>query len=219
MAVKPLCARVFVRCDAGVHNLWMVLDVDYQAVVQAIKDKTGENQAELAARFGVSQPTVSRWLGGTPPELHHATVIDRVARDLRLGKRKSGANMTTVPIVGYVGARGTISFDEGQGPFGDADMPPKDGNSSLVAVTVRGDSMSGTLEDGWTVYYDNRKDPPDESLHAKLCIVGLVDGRVLIKKLYPGRKRDHYDLHSVNAPALLDQHVTWAARITWIATA
>jgi phage repressor protein C with HTH and peptisase S24 domain len=199
--------------DAGVHNLWMASDIDYQAVVRAIKSKTEESQAELAARFGVSQPTVSRWLTGTPPELHHAVVIDKVARDLRLGKRKNGPNMTSVPIVGYVGAGGTISFDEGQGPFGDADMPPKDGSSSLVAVTVRGDSMSGTLEDGWTVYYDNRKDPPDESLHAKLCIVGLA----LIKKLYPGRKQEHYDLHSVNAPALLDQHVTWAARITWIA--
>jgi transcriptional regulator with XRE-family HTH domain len=187
--------------------------VDYRAIVEAIKLKTGENQAELADRFGVSQPTVSRWLAGNPPELHHAEIIDRVARALRVSKRTSGV----VPLVGYVGAGGTISFNEGQGPFGEADMPPKDGSSTLVAVTVRGDSMSGTLEDGWTVYYDNRRDPPDESLHAKLCIVGLTDGRVLIKKLYPGRKRDHYDLHSVNAPPLLDQPVEWAAKITWIA--
>lgn len=190
---------------------------DYRTIVEAVRAKTKESQAELATRFGVSQPTVSRWLNGTPPELHHAVVIDRVARSLRLGTRKHGENVTTVPIVGYVGAGGTISFEEGQGPFGEADMPPKDGNGSLVAVVVQGDSMSGTLEDGWTVYYDNRRDPPDEALHAKLCIVGLRDGRVLIKKLYPGRKLDHYDLHSVNAPALLDQHVDWAARITWIA--
>lgn len=195
----------------------MAAEIDFKSLVLAIKAKTGENQGELAARFGVSQPTVSRWLSGNPPELHHAAVINKVARDLRLGNRKSGANVTSVPIVGYVGAGGTIAFDEGQGPFGEADMPPKGWVPSLVAVTVRGDSMSGALEDGWTVYYDNRRDPPDESLHAKLCIVGLRDGRVLIKKLYPGRKRDHYDLHSVNAPVLLDQLVEWAARITWIA--
>jgi phage repressor protein C with HTH and peptisase S24 domain len=87
---------------------------------------------------------------------------------------------------------------------------------SLVAVLVRGDSMSGTLDDGWTVYYQDRRDQPDETLHAKLCIVGLTDGRVLVKKLYPGRKRGHYDLHSTNAPALMDQPVDWAAKITWI---
>lgn len=195
----------------------MAADIDYPSLVRQIQKKTGENQTELASRFGVTQPTVSRWVNGTPPELHHADIINKVARDLRIGKHKNSASGTSVPIVGYVGAGGTISFEEGQGPFGEADMPPKDGAPSLVAVTVRGDSMSGALEDGWTVYYDNRKEPPDESLHAKLCIVGLTDGRVLIKKLYPGRKRDHYDLHSVNAPALLDQHVAWAARITWIA--
>lgn len=77
--------------------------------------------------------------------------------------------------------------------------------------------MSGLLEDGWVVYYDNRRDPPDESHYNKLCIVGLVDGRVLVKKLYPGRKPGHFDLHSVNAPPLLDQPVEWAAKVTWIA--
>lgn len=203
--------------NAAVHNLSMAAEIDYRALVRAIQDKTGEKQAELARRFDVSQPTVSRWLAGNPPELHHATVIDRVARDLRIGNRKAGVTMTAVPIVGYVGAGGSIAFEEGQGPFGEADMPPKGATASMVAVTVRGDSMSGMLEDGWTVYYDNRRDPPDESLHAKLCIVGIDDGRVLIKKLYPGRKREHYDLHSTNSPPLLDQRVTWAARIAWIA--
>jgi phage repressor protein C with HTH and peptisase S24 domain len=190
---------------------------DYGSLVRAIKQKSGvKTQGELADLLEVSQPTVSRWLSGTPPELHHAERIDQVARRLRLVNHKQTLKMTTVPVVGYVGAGGTVDFREGQGPFGEADMPPKDGGPTLVAVVVHGDSMSGTLEDGWTVYYDNRREPPDEGLHAKLCIVGLTDGRVLIKKLYPGRKRGHYDLHSVNAPPLLDQPVDWAARITWI---
>lgn len=195
----------------------MATITDYQAIVRAVQKKTSESQAKLAERFGVSQPTISRWLNGTPPELHHADIIDNVARSLRIANRKYGVTVSTVPIVGYVGAGGDISFESGQGPFGEADMPPKDGSPSLVAVRVQGDSMSGTLEDGWIVYYDNRRDPPDETLHAKLCIVGVADGRVLIKKLYPGRKRGHYDLHSVSAPVLLDQPVIWAAKITWIA--
>lgn len=197
--------------------MWMAAKTDYKAVVQAIKAKTEKTQAELSDMFGVSQASVSRWLAGKPPELHHAVAIERIARNLRLANRKLGVNMTTVPIVGYAGLGGTITFDDGQGPFGEADMPPKEGVPGLVAVTVRGDSMSGTLEDGWTVYYDNRREPPDESLYARLCIVGLRDGRVLIKTLYPGRKRAHYDLHSVNAPVLLDQPVDWAAKIAWIA--
>jgi phage repressor protein C with HTH and peptisase S24 domain len=203
-------------CNAGVHNLHMPKAVDYRALTRAILDKTEETQAELAVRLGVSQASVSRWATGKPPELHHAVLIESEAHRLRLSNRKNAGNMTSVPIVGYVGAGGEIQYDN-QGPYGDAELPPKEAPPSLVAVIVRGDSMSGMLEDGWSVYYDNRRDPPDETLHAKLCIVGLRDGRVLIKKLYPGRKAGHYDLHSVNAPALLDQPVEWAARITWIA--
>jgi phage repressor protein C with HTH and peptisase S24 domain len=202
--------------NAAVHNNAMSIEIDYRPIVRAIQEKTRETQTELAKRFGVSQPTVSRWLKGEAPELKNVPAIERVAKDLRVLHRKNTPNVTTVPIVGYVGAGGSISFSEGQGPFGDAEMPPKSA-PSLVAVTVRGDSMSGMLEDGWTVYYDNRREPPDESHYGKLCIVGLADGRVLVKKLYPGRKPGHFDLHSTVSPALLDQAIDWAARISWIA--
>jgi hypothetical protein len=41
----------------------------------------------------------------------------------------------------------------------------------------------------------------------------------LIKRLYPGRIAGHYDLHSLNAPVLMDEAVQWAARVSWIAPA
>lgn len=195
----------------------MAKATDYRAMTRAILEKTGENQQQFAERVGVSQASVSRWASGKPPELHHAELLTSEARRLRIAHPKLGSGQVSVPVIGYVGAGGTIDFTSGQGPFGEAEMPPKGAVPSLVAVLVKGDSMSGVLEDGWTVYYDNRKEPPDENMHGKLCIVGLKDGPTLIKKLYPGRKPFHFDLHSVNAPALLDQHVEWAARITWIA--
>lgn len=215
--VNSLCTHELDYRNAGVHNLWMAENQDYRRLVKAIRAKTGENQTQMAERLKVSQASVSRWEAGKELELGHAQMLDKEARRLKIVNPKSVGNVTSVEIVGYVGAGGTLSFDDSQGPYGDADMPPKGGSPSLVAVIVKGDSMSGTLEDGWTVYYDNRRDPPDEPLHGKLCIVGLRDGRTLIKKLYPGRKRGHYDLHSVNAPPELDQPVDWAARITWIA--
>lgn len=192
------------------------MHMDFQAKVRAIKEKTGENQAELAKRLHVSQASVSRWLSGKPPEHDHAELVDREARRLRIVNAKDARNMTVAQIVGYVGAGGSIEFQQGQGPFGEAEMPPRHGDSPIVAVQVRGDSMSGMLEDGWTVYYEDRREPPDESHHGKLCVVGLRDGRALVKTVYPGRKARHYDLHSTNAPALLDQPVEWAARIVWI---
>lgn len=191
--------------------------MDYQRVVRQIRDKTGENQAKLADRFGVSQASVSRWLAGKPVEADNRASIEKEARKLGLVNPKSGLHVTSVPIVGFVGAGGSILFEEGQGPHGEAELPPRGASADMVAVVVRGDSMSGTLEDGWTVYYDNRRDPPEEDLIGKLCVVGMADGRVLIKTLYHGRKAKHFHLHSSNAPPLQDQAVSWAAKVVWIA--
>jgi phage repressor protein C with HTH and peptisase S24 domain len=190
---------------------------NYSRIVRQVQQKTRKNQAELARLFRVSQPTISRWLSGSDPELHHSNTIEDVARGLGILNSGSNIEQSTVPIVGYVGAGGTIAFSDGQGPFGEAEMPPVEGVAELVAVTVRGDSMSGMLEDGWTLYYDRRRVPPDESFFNRLCVVGLDDGRILVKKLYPGRKPRHFDLHSTNAPPLLDQAVEWAAKVAWIA--
>lgn len=203
---------------AAVHNHPMNPEPRYTRLVRQIKDLTGDNQKQLAERLRVSQPTISRWLKGAPPELHHSDIIESTARQLGLLNSKSKpSHRGTVPIVGYVGAGGTIAFSDGQGPFGEAEMPPMaNGAHDLVAVTVKGDSMSGMLEDGWVVFYDNQREQPDETFWKRLCIVGLADGRILVKKLYPGRKPGHYDLHSTNAPPLLDQPVEWAAKITWI---
>lgn len=185
-------------------------------ILLKIQQATGENQTQLADRFGVTQPTVSRWFGGAEPE---GPLRDRIlaqARGLGVVHNRSGGNNLTVPVVGFVGAGGQIAYEEGQGPFGEANMPPRGAGPSTVAVVVRGDSMSGQLEDGWTVYYDNRQDPPTESLMGKLCVVGMADGRVLIKKLYKGRGEGLYDLLSTNSRPLHDQRVAWAAKVTWI---
>ncbi|MCW5717716.1 MAG: XRE family transcriptional regulator [Bauldia sp.] len=122
-----------------------------------------------------------------------------------------------VPIVGLAGAgpQGTVAFAESDGELGDAPAAPN-ASHRTVAVEVRGDSMHGTAEDGWLIYYDDRRDPPDESLLAQLCVVGLADGRVLVKWLHAGSAPGLYDLESAAAPALRDVAVEWAARVTAI---
>lgn len=174
------------------------------------------DQTSLAKCLKVSQGTISRWISGSEPTWDHRNLI------IALGQKKGiiplGQSIApeTVPIVGYAGAGGTLIFDEGQGPFGEAPMPPFGAAANTVAVIVRGDSMAGILDDGWLVYYEDRRDPPTDALLRKLCVVSLTDGRVLIKRLIRGREPGHYDLYSTNGPVLLDQPVEWAARVTWI---
>lgn len=122
-----------------------------------------------------------------------------------------------VPIVGLAGAGpdGSILYSDGDGELGEAPMPPG-GSERTVAVEVRGESMRGIAEDGWLVYYDDRRDPPTTDLIGELCVVGLSDGRVLVKKLFQGRRKRHFDLESVAAPMLRDVRVDWAAMVTAI---
>lgn len=125
------------------------------------------------------------------------------------------AGPETVPLVGFVGAGAELSvYGDGQGPFGDA--PAIEGaNSKTVAVEIRGGSL-GSLFDRWLCYYDDRRDPPTYDMVGKLCIVGLEDGRVLVKQLQRGRERGFFDLWSNNEPPIQDVAVAWAAIVVAI---
>jgi phage repressor protein C with HTH and peptisase S24 domain len=181
-------------------------------------DRKGLNQAQLAKRLRVSQPTISRWRNGSEPKTVHRDKLLQLARDKGILPQGEFIARGGVPVVGYVGAGGTLDFSEGQGPFGEARVPPKGARRQTVAVRVRGNSMAPMLEDGWTVYYEDRKEQPTDDMFGKTCIVGLTDGPVLVKKLYRGNGAGRYVLASLQASEapILDADVAWAARITFI---
>ena len=176
----------------------------------------GRSQTELARELGVTQPTISRWLDGAEPKVNQLDRIIRYAQDKGVVNEAELDRELMVPVVGFAGAGGEIDYSKGQGPFGEASMPPR-GSKATVAVIVRGDSMAGQFDDGCTVYYDDRQEPPTPSLYGKPCVVGLSDGRILIRRIYPGRKPGCYDLQPTNGPMMLDQPVQWAAKITFMA--
>ncbi len=121
---------------------------------------------------------------------------------------------TKVRVVGFVGAGAqTHLYAEGQGPFDWAPAPP-DAKPNTVAVRVRGTSMAGLIDDGSLLYYDMRSDPPTIDMNGSLCIIGLSDGRVVVKKLYKGGKRGRWNLISTNDAPMMDQAVEWAAKVT-----
>src|SRR3954463_7156139 len=119
-----------------------------------------------------------------------------------------------VPVVGDVGAGAeTRLYREGQGPF-DWVPAPRDARPGTVAVRVRGTSMAGLIDDGALLFYDDRRDPPTADMAGALAVIGLADGRVVVKKLYKGAKRGRWNLISTNDSPLLDQTIEWAAKVT-----
>lgn len=86
------------------------------------------------------------------------------------------------------------------------------GNEKTVAVEIRGDSL-GSIFNTWLVYYDDRHDPPRAELLRKLCVVGLADGRVLVKKLMKGSAPGLFNLESQTQSTIEDAVVEWAAPV------
>lgn len=198
------------------HTGGMRIRMDIPRLVEAILRLPGWTQARLAKAAGVGQPAVSRWRKGSKPEVENRDRLLELGAELGIIPVANPKGVRSIPIVGHVGAGGEVLFAEGQGPFGEAQMPHGDVSDRLVAVVVRGDSMSPQLEDGWLVYYEDRHEPPTLDLINKLCVCGLTDGRVLVKKLMTNRAGG-FILYSHNAAPIADEMIEWAAPVTWIA--
>lgn len=118
----------------------------------------------------------------------------------------------TVPLVGYVGAGAEAHFystaDEG---LGEVDAP--EGSTDLTrAAEVRGTSL-GPLFDSWLVFYDEVHTPVTSSQIGRLCVVGLANGKVLVKKIRRSGTDGVYHLESNNEETMFDQKIEWAALV------
>ncbi len=116
-----------------------------------------------------------------------------------------------VPVVGHVAAGAEMYFESGQGPFGEVERPPGT-EGTAVAVEVRGDSL-GPFS-GWYAYFDDRRESPSREVIGQLCVVGLADGRILIKRLAARPKARHLHLWGAGGEPLQDQRLEWAAPVT-----
>jgi hypothetical protein len=89
---------------------------------------------------------------------------------------------------------------------------PEGATSDTVAVEIRGESL-GELFDRWLVYYDDVRRPLTTDMIGQLCVVGLVDGRILVKKVRRGQLDGRFNLLSNTEPPIYDAEVEWAAKV------
>ena len=190
--------------------------------LKVARERRGFTSAAEAARaLGVPYGTYSGHESGLRgvkrPDLERYADFFRVSLAWLATGAGDDRALPGVPIVGIAGASadGAISYEFESGELGEAPMPPG-GNARTVSVEVRGDSLRGVAEDGWLVYYDDRREPLTDDLLGELCVVGLEDGRTLVKPPYRGRAPGLFDLESTNAPTVRDIGVQWAALVTAI---
>jgi hypothetical protein len=191
----------------------------YQRLQQA-RSKAFDQAVDAARAYGWTESTYISHENGTRGL--RASVAKRYAKAFKVtaewllyGDTKPAGKAVkseTVRVVGYVGAGAQAYFDD-PGDLTDEVPAPEGSTDETVAVEVRGDSL-GPLFDRWLVFYDDVHRPVTPDQINRLCVVGLRDGRILVKQIKrsAGRK-GLYHLISNEGPPILDVEIEWAAKV------
>ena len=173
--------------------------MDIQTIKQGLA-KTGKTKSGLAKTLGIQNSGVSDLLRGD--RRIRADEVAKIERYLELDR--------SVPIVGIVQAGGEAHYHE-PSDLGRA-KPIFGSGPNTVAVEIQGNSLGADF-DGWIAYYDELHNPPSTALYGQLCVVGLTDGRKVVKTLRPTRRKRFFHLSSSNSETIFDVEVEWAARV------
>lgn len=173
-------------------------------------------QAQLARYLGLSEKKVSEMLSGKRKIA--ADELPHISRFFRSAPPGFDRKERLLPIVGRVGAStdGTVIHATGdQGIFGEIEAPIGARGTEAV-VEVAGHSMGLYAPDGSLILYDDRREPPHEDMIGEVCVVGLPDDRVLVKRLRRGSRPGLFDLESIVGETMRDQPIEWAAVVLMV---
>lgn len=217
--VRSICQRLLRNAECEVSRM----SREFKDRLALARREAGHERPTDAARaFGWTTSTYLGYENGDrkPSREMAATIADayRVSLDWLLRARgpmrKGGATgPPTVQVLGLVGAGSAmILYSEGDPP--DDWVPaPANATEKTVALEIRGDSL-GRLMNGWLLFYDDVRTPVTDDLIGKMCVVGLADGRVLVKEMQRGHLKGRFTLHSnIGEPPIYDAEVNWAARV------
>jgi len=190
--------------------------------LQEARKKAGFETASDAARaFGWNEITYRAHENATrglrrPMAERYAKAFRIKAEWLIFGKPGEASepqNPATVPLTGYVRAGSEAHFFGRQG-FAELERVPAPDSATeeTVALEIRSDSL-GAIFKSWLLFYDEVRRPVTPDLIGKLCVVGLDEGRILVKKIQRSRARGLYHLVSQTESPILDVAVDWAARV------
>lgn len=141
-----------------------------------------------------------------------AEALNVTVDQLYVENPKTGEKRTPkVPLVGFVHAGDSADFSADLDNLEYVDAP-RDTTPDTRALQIKGDSL-GRWYSGWLVYFDDVRTPVTDDQITHLCVVGLDDGRVLLKVLE--RHAGGFVLRSQDpgTDPIYDAPVAWAARV------
>lgn len=121
---------------------------------------------------------------------------------------------TQVPVLGRIGAGGSILFEENDEPEL-VDRPPG-ASGRMMALRVTGDSMFPVYRDGDIVYVNRDHNGVHADYIGEECAVHTYEGGTFLKILATGSKPNRYTLRSFNAPDMEDVELIWATPVRFV---
>lgn len=204
---------------------WPAMRDEYREWVAAGLLKDGKSKGGLADALGVHQSQITRLLDGkrqikveeVPLIASYLEEPPPGARERALSSEDVAASLDRppkrlVPVKGYVGAGSQAHYYAvDPGDLGEIDGGELATDQS-VALVIIGSSL-GKFFDRWHVLYDDVRSPVTDDLIGELCVVGLPDDRIVVKKIKRNGRR--YDLISNvdSEPPIENVNIEWAAKV------
>ena len=188
--------------------------------IRRLRESLGETQGEFASRFGVEQPTVSRWERGlSPPERKYLSGMALLAGVDESSFVYDDTAANIVPVVGYAaGGDEWIPVDDYAKGDGMEPVELSLGDADSIAIMVRGESMAPVYRNGDVLICSRRRG--EDLTHAlnRDCVVKTDDGRCYIKFLLRGDDPGRFRLRSYNVsfPDMENETLEWAAPVMWV---
>lgn len=119
-----------------------------------------------------------------------------------------------VPVVGRIGAGGTVLFED----VGNDEtvIRPPGISGTLIALAVEGSSMLPKYRDGDIIYIQRLHDGVLPDYIGEDCAVRLDTGETYIKQIMSGNIEGRFTLLSLNAPPMENVEVVWATPVLFI---
>ena len=178
----------------------------------------GNRLAHMRKKAGLSQEALGRLLNSgrsTVTKLERGEIplsdrwLDRLCPILKCAPVDILGN--EVPIVGRIGAGGSVIFEDiGNG---DTISRPPDTEGELVGLEVAGESMLPKFDPGDVVYISRSYDGVDASDVGSICACRLRSGETYLKQLVRGSQMGTWTLRSYNAGDMEDVELEWATPI------
>lgn len=179
----------------------------------------GFSRRSLSSAAGLSESAVRDVLSRI--DNPGISTLHKIAEALEVPFDTLTGNAKLVPILGNIGAGGSVMFlydYENEDDLSHCEMVPCPplAPERIMALRVVGNSMMPKYEDGEIIYVSRNHDGVLPAYLGKYCAVRTGDGGTFLKILAKGSEDGRFTLRSLNAPDMENVEVSWASPVLFV---